>query len=191
MVPGHEVVGVVTAVGSEVSNFQVGDHVGVGCMVNSCRTCDACEAHAEQFCSKCVYTYNGTEHDHGNKPTYGGYSTIMVTDEAFVLRLPSNLPLDASAPLLCAGITVYSPIVRHNLNKPGLRVGVAGLGGLGHMAVKFLKAFGCHVTVLSRSLSKKDEALNALGADEFLVSRDEEAMKKATKTLNGIVDTIR
>ncbi len=121
MVPGHEVVGVVTAVGSEVSKFRVGDHVGVGCMINSCRSCDACEAHAEQFCGQCVFTYNGTEN---GKPTYGGYSTVMVTDQDFVLHVPSNLPLDAAAPLLCAGITVYSPIVRHGLNVAGLRVGV-------------------------------------------------------------------
>jgi len=136
-VPGHEITGVVTEVGSNVSGFAVGDLAAVGCMVGSCGGCTQCGADREQYCPKCVFTYNGTEAD--GSATQGGYSTFMVVPESFVLKFPKTLPLDAGAPLLCAGITVYSPMRHYGLDKRGQRIGVVGLGGLGHMAVKFAK----------------------------------------------------
>jgi len=187
-VPGHEIVGEVTEVGSKVQNFKVGDKVGVGCMVGACRSCDSCDKHLENYCPKVLLTYGSTYYD--GTPTYGGYSDIMVVDEHFAVRIPENMALDATAPLLCAGITVYSPLKYFELDKPGLHVGVVGLGGLGHMAVKFAKAFGAKVTVISTSPSKKEEAVNRLGADSFLVSRDPQQLQAAVGTMDGIIDTV-
>ncbi|MGZ8246244.1 NAD(P)-dependent alcohol dehydrogenase, partial [Methylomagnum sp.] len=150
MVPGHEIVGKVARVGGAVTRWQVGDTVGVGCFVDSCRACEACESGEEQFCENgMTLTYNGYERD-GKTPTYGGYSTRVTVNESYVLRIPESLPLDRAAPLLCAGITTYSPL-RHFGVKAGDKVAVVGLGGLGHMGVKLAKAFGAHVTVLSHS----------------------------------------
>ncbi|CAA0821035.1 Cinnamyl alcohol dehydrogenase 8 [Striga hermonthica] len=188
IVPGHEIVGVVTRVGPKVEKFKVGDKVGVGCMVGSCKQCDQCANNLENYCSKAIQTYSQVYVD--GSITYGGYSDIMVADEHFVISWPENLPLDIGAPLLCAGITTYSPLRYFGLDKPGLNVGVVGLGGLGHVAVKFAKAFGTKVTVISTSLSKKKEAIENLGADKFLVSRDPDQMKAAEGTLDGIIDTV-
>ncbi|CAA0812537.1 Cinnamyl alcohol dehydrogenase 8 [Striga hermonthica] len=188
MVPGHEIVGTVTEVGSKVTKFKVGDRVGVGCLVGSCRECSLCEKDLENYCAKQILTYSMPYYD--GTITQGGYSDIMVADEHFVVSWPHNLPLDAGAPLLCAGITTYSPLKHFGLDKPGISVGVVGLGGLGHLAVKFAKAFGCRVTVISTSVSKKAEAIEKLGVDEFLVSLDEGQMQGAAGTLDGIIDTV-
>ncbi|CAK9156013.1 unnamed protein product [Ilex paraguariensis] len=188
LVPGHELVGIVTEVGGKVHKFKIGDKVGVGCMVGSCNSCDSCANDLENYCPKMIQTYTGIYHD--GTPTQGGYSDIMVANEQFVIRWPENLPLDAGAPLLCAGITTYSPLKYFGLDKPGMHVGVVGLGGLGHVAVKFAKAFGAKVTVVSTSLSKKDEAIKQLGADSFLVSRDPNQMQIAVGTMDGIIDTV-
>ncbi|PIM99114.1 Alcohol dehydrogenase, class V [Handroanthus impetiginosus] len=188
IVPGHEIVGVVTEVGSKVKKVKVGDKVGVGCLVGSCRKCDQCANDLENYCPKQILTYSFPDVD--GTLTYGGYSDLMVATEHFIIRWPENLPLDAGAPLLCAGITTYSPLRHFGLDKPGLNVGVVGLGGLGHVAVKFAKAFGTKVTVISTSLSKKEEAISKLGADHFLVSRDPEQMQTAAGTLDGIIDTV-
>ncbi|KMT09299.1 hypothetical protein BVRB_6g133980 [Beta vulgaris subsp. vulgaris] len=187
-VPGHEIVGEVTEVGSKVKNFKVGDKVGVGCMVGACRSCDSCDKNLENYCPKAILTYGSTYYD--GTTTYGGYSDIMVVDEHFAVRIPENMSLDATAPLLCAGITVYSPLKYFELDKAGLHIGVVGLGGLGHMAVKFAKAFGAKVTVISTSPNKKDEAVNRLGADSFLVSRDPQQLQAAVGTMDGIIDTV-
>nr|GLL18947.1 8-hydroxygeraniol dehydrogenase-like isoform X1 [Ipomoea trifida] len=184
IVPGHEIAGVVTEVGSKVEKFKVGDKVGVGCLVGSCRNCDNCADDLENYCPGNIQTYNAN-----GVITYGGYSDIMVADEHYVLRWPENLPMEA-APLLCAGITTYSPLKYFGLDKPGMNIGVVGLGGLGHMAVKFAKAFGANVTVISTSASKKQEAIERLGADSFLISRDPEQMQAAMNTLDGIIDTV-
>ncbi|XP_050206987.1 probable mannitol dehydrogenase [Mercurialis annua] len=188
LVPGHEIVGVVTEVGSKVENFKIGDKVGVGCMVGSCRSCDNCSNDLENYCSKMILTYAGKYHD--GTITYGGYSDIMVADEHFIVRIPESLPLDATAPLLCAGITVYSPLKYYGLDKAGMHIGVVGLGGLGHMAVKFAKAMGAKVTVISTSPNKKQEATERLGADSFIVSRDQDEMQGAMGTMDGIIDTV-
>ncbi|KAJ0039719.1 hypothetical protein Pint_27730 [Pistacia integerrima] len=188
IVPGHEIVGEVTEVGSKVEKFKVGDKVGVGCMVGSCRSCDNCANNLENYCPKMLLTYGSTYLD--GTITYGGYSDFMVADEHFVIRIPDNLPLDASAPLLCAGITVYSPLRYYGLDKPGMHVGVVGLGGLGHVAVKFAKAMGVKVTVISTSPNKKNEAIERLGADAFLVSRNQDEMQAAKGTMDGIIDTV-
>lgn len=164
-----------TEVGSKVEKFKAGDKVGVGCMVQSCRSCENCCDHLENYCSKVIFTYGSEDSD--GSPTYGGYSDLMVADEHFVIRIPDALSLEFAAPLLCAGITVYSPLRHFGLDKPGLHVGVVGLGGLGHVAVKFAKAFGVKVTVISTSPGKKKEAIEHLGADEFLLSRDTHEMK--------------
>ncbi|XP_049379068.1 8-hydroxygeraniol dehydrogenase-like isoform X2 [Solanum stenotomum] len=187
MVPGHEVVGVVTEVGSKVEKFKTGDKVGVGCLVGSCRKCENCDNDLENYCRDQIMTYNGVYTD--GIPTYGGYSDIMVTNEHYVVHWPENLPMEA-APLLCAGITTYSPLRYYGLDKPGMHIGVVGLGGLGHMAVKFAKAFGTKVTVISTAVSKKDEAIDRLGADSFLVSRDPDQMQGAAGSLDGIIDTV-
>nr|KYP66367.1 putative mannitol dehydrogenase [Cajanus cajan] len=181
MVPGHELAGVVTEVGSKVEKFKVlvGDMVGVGCMVDSCRTCQNCSDNLENYCPQLTLTYGAKFKD--GTITYGGYSDSMVADEHFVVRIPEGIPLDAAAPLLCAGITVYNPLRYYGLDKPGLHVGMVGLGGLGHMAVKFAKAFGANVTVISTSPNKKEEAIQHLGADSFL---------GAMGTLDGIIDTV-
>ncbi|XP_052195510.1 probable mannitol dehydrogenase [Diospyros lotus] len=186
--PGHEIVGVVTEVGSKVEKFKPGDRVGVGCMVGSCRSCDTCTNNLENYCPKMLFTYNSTYHD--GTPNFGGYSDIMVADEHFIVRIPENLSLDACAPLLCAGITTYSPLRYYGLDKPGMNVGVVGLGGLGHVAVKFAKALGVKVTVISASPAKKREAIERLGADSFLVSRDQDQMQTAMGTMDGIIDTV-
>ncbi|KAG9440141.1 hypothetical protein H6P81_020306 [Aristolochia fimbriata] len=188
VVTGHEIVGEVTEVGGKVGKFAVGDKVGVGCLVGSCRSCESCKVDAENYCPKPIFTYNSPDVD-GTR-TQGGYSDIVVVDEHFVVRIPQGLPLDAAAPLLCAGITVYSPLKYFGLAEPGLHVGVVGLGGLGHVAVKFAKAFGAKVTVISTSPAKKQEAVDRLGADSFLVSRDPEQLKEATGSMDGIIDTV-
>jgi cinnamyl-alcohol dehydrogenase len=188
VVPGHEIVGEVTEVGSKVEKFKVGDKVGVGCLVGSCRSCENCNNDLENYCPSKIYTYSAKYFD--GAITYGGYSDTMVSDEHFVVHWPENLPLDSGAPLLCAGITTYSPLVYFGLNKPGMNIGVVGLGGLGHVAVKMAKAFGTKVTVISTSLKKKQEAIEKLGVDAFLVSSDEEQMKSAISTLDGIIDTV-
>ncbi|XP_038719595.1 8-hydroxygeraniol dehydrogenase-like [Tripterygium wilfordii] len=188
LIPGHEIVGVVTEVGSKVKKVKVGDKVGVGCMVGSCRSCEDCSNDLENYCPKVVWTYGVPDYD--GMVTYGGYSDHMVANEHFIIRFPENMPLDAGAPLLCAGITVYSPLKYFGLDVPGTHVGVAGLGGLGHVAVKFAKAFGAKVTVISTSPTKKQEALEHLGADYFLVSSDQDQMKAAMRTMDGVIDTI-
>src|SRR6202453_872022 len=160
MVPGHEIAGVVAGVGADVVKFKPGDHVGVGCFVDSCRSCGACSAEIEHYCPNLVVTYNGREHD--GTPTFGGYSERIVVNQDYVLRIPDSLPLDAAAPLLCAGITLYSPLKHWNAG-PGKKVAIIGLGGLGHMGVKIANALGADVSVLSRSASKAADA-EELGA---------------------------
>ncbi|KAK6777652.1 hypothetical protein RDI58_024370 [Solanum bulbocastanum] len=187
MVPGHEVVGVVTEIGSKVEKFKIGDKVGVGCLVGSCQKCEDCDNDLENYCPYQILTYSDVYSD--GTTTYGGYSDIMVTDEHYVVHWPENLPMEA-APLLCAGITTYSPLKYFGLDKPGMHIGVVGLGGLGHMVVKFAKAFGTKVTVISTSLSKKDEAIEHLGANSFLISCDPVQMQGATGSLDGIIDTV-
>ncbi|KAG2291158.1 hypothetical protein Bca4012_007110 [Brassica carinata] len=188
LVPGHEIVGVVTEVGAKVTKFNAGDKVGVGYMVSSCGSCETCTDDQENYCPKMILTSGGKYYD--DTITYGGYSDHMVCEEDYIIRIPENLPLDATAPLLCAGTTVYSPMKYHGLDKPGMHISVVGLGGLGHVAVKFAKAMGIKVTVISTSDRKRDEALTRLGADLFLVSRDPEQMKDAMGTMDGIIDTV-
>jgi uncharacterized zinc-type alcohol dehydrogenase-like protein len=187
MVPGHEIVGKVAKVGSEVTQWKVGDTVGVGCLVGSCQHCEACEAGEEQFCKASIGTYNAYEKD-GQTPTYGGYATRLTVDEKFLLRIPDSIPLDRAAPLLCAGITTYSPL-RHFGVKAGDSVAVVGLGGLGHMGVKLAKAMGAKVTVLSHSPNKRDDALR-LGADDIVVTTDPDAFKKNAERFSFILDTV-
>jgi uncharacterized zinc-type alcohol dehydrogenase-like protein len=187
MVPGHEIAGIVTEVGSDVTKHAVGDRVGIGCFVDSCRECENCLAGEEQFCLKGnVATYNGRQYD--GTPTYGGYSTQIVADENYVLHIPDGIPLDTAAPLLCAGITTYSPL-RHWGAGPGKRVAVIGMGGLGHMAVQIAHAMRAHVTVLSRTLAKQDEGL-ALGADEYFATEDPAALKSLRNTFDLIINTV-
>ncbi|KAH7861553.1 hypothetical protein Vadar_027646 [Vaccinium darrowii] len=188
ILPGHELTGVVTEVGSKVQKYKVGDRVGVGCLVGACHTCESCENSLENYCPKQIQTYNFLNTD--GTMTYGGYSDHMVANERYIVRIPDNLPLDAAAPLLCAGITTYSPLRYFGLDKPGMKVGVVGLGGLGHVGVKLAKAMGTIVTVISTSPRKKQEALEVLGADSFLVSSNPEEMQAAMGTLDGIIDTV-
>ena len=188
MVPGHEIVGAVRQVGAQVSRYKVGDVVGVGCFVDSCRTCSSCHAGLEQYCEgHLVLTYNGTEKDQ-KTPTYGGYSNVLVVDENYTLKVPTNLDLKGVAPLLCAGITTYSPLRHWGLSK-GQRLGVIGLGGLGHMAVKFGVSFGAEVTVLSTSPKKQEDA-KRLGAHHFCASSDESALEKINNSFDLIIDTV-
>lgn len=188
LVPGHEIVGVVKEVGPNVQRFKIGDHVGVGTYVNSCRDCEYCNDGLEVVCVKgSTFTFNGVDVD--GTITKGGYSSFIVVHERYCYRIPDNYPPASAAPLLCAGITVYAPMMRHKMNQPGKSLGVIGLGGLGHMAVKFGKAFGLKVTVFSTSSSKRDEALKLLQADNFVVASDEEQMKAMAKSLDFIVDT--
>ncbi|XP_073526092.1 uncharacterized protein [Phyllobates terribilis] len=188
-IPGYaRDVGEIIEVRNKVTKFKVGDKVGVGCMVGSCRSCDNCTDHLENYCPNLILTYEGYYHD--GTLTYGGYSDIMVVHEHFAIRIPEGIPLESAAPLLCAGITVYSPLKYYGLDSPGLHLGVVGLGGLGHMAVKFGKALGLKVTVISTSLGKRDEAICRLGADSFLLSSDPAQMKVLPRTLDGITDTI-
>jgi uncharacterized zinc-type alcohol dehydrogenase-like protein len=186
-VPGHEIVGRVTAVGSAVTGHKVGDMVGVGCMVDSDHTCPACQADMEQFCPGSVFTYNAPD-KHLGGVTYGGYSDSIVVDERFVLRVPANLDLSGVAPLLCAGITTYSPLRRAGV-KAGMKVGVVGLGGLGHMGVKFARAFGAHVVVFTTSPGKAEDALR-LGAHEVVNSRNADEMGAHAGTFDFILDTV-
>lgn len=188
LVPGHEIAGVVSSVGSAVTRWNVGDSVGVGVFVDSCRRCEACRAGEEQYCERAVsWTYNSTEQD-GRTPTYGGYSTRITVDEAYVLRMPAALPLERAAPLLCAGITTYSPL-RHFGVRAGDPIAIAGLGGLGHVAVRIAKAMGAHVTVLSHSPGKRDDACR-LGADEFLATADGSVFERNRKRFTFILDTV-
>ena len=188
MVPGHEIVGKVTAVGSAVKKFKPGDLAAVGCLVDSCRECENCKQGLEQYCKvRSVGTYNSYERD-GKTPTYGGYSDKIVVDQDFVLRVPDNLELQAVAPLLCAGITTYSPLRHWRVGK-GHRVGVLGLGGLGHMAVKFASAFGAEVTMLSTSPSKEADA-KRLGAHKFVLTTNSEAVKSFRGYFDFIIDTV-
>jgi uncharacterized zinc-type alcohol dehydrogenase-like protein len=187
IVPGHEIVGRVTKVGSAVTKYKPGDLAAVGCLVNTDRTCPSCKAGLEQFCPNMILTYNGPDKYLGGV-TYGGYSNSIVVDEQFVLRVPSNLELAAAAPLLCAGITTYSPMRHWNVSK-GQKVGVVGLGGLGHMAVKFAHAFGAHVVVFTTSPNKKDDALR-LGADEVVISSNADEMKKHAFSFDFILDAV-
>jgi alcohol dehydrogenase (NADP+) len=187
-VPGHEIVGRVTEVGSAVTSFKPGDLVGVGCMVDSDRTCRNCKEGLEQFCPNQVLTY-GSPDKHGTAPvTYGGYSDSIAVDQHFVLRIPSNLDLAAAAPLLCAGITTYSPLRHWNVTK-GKKVGIVGLGGLGHMGVKFARAFGAHVVVFTTSPNKKEDALR-LGAHEVVLSRNLDEMKRHAGSFDFILDAV-
>src|SRR6516165_1445873 len=186
-VPGHEIVGRVTKVGSAVTRFKPGDLAAVGCMVDSDRTCPECRAGREQFCPNSILTYNFPD-KHLGGVTYGGYSDSIVVKERFVLRVPANLNLAGAAPLLCAGITTYSPMRHWGVTK-GKKVGVVGLGGLGHMAVKFAHAFGAHVVVFTTSPGKKEDALR-LGADEVVVSRDAGEMKKHAASFNFMLDAV-
>ncbi|CAN1231576.1 Alcohol dehydrogenase 9 [Linum grandiflorum] len=172
IIPGHEIVGRVTETGSKVTKVKVGDRVGVGCLVGACHACENCNTDLENHCPKVIQTYNSIDLD--GTMTYGGYSDHMVADERYIVRIPENMPLDAGAPLLCAGITVYSPLKYY----------------VGHVAVKFAKAFGARVTVISTSPKKEEEALNRLGADSFLVSSNPDQLQKAQFTLDGIIDTV-
>lgn len=188
MVPGHEIIGRVTETGPHATRFKKGDLVGVGCMVDSCRECRSCRHDLEQFCEKgAAFTYNGTEMDR-KTPTFGGYSTRIVVDEAFTLKVPENLDPAGAAPLLCAGITTYSPLRQWDC-KAGDRVGVVGLGGLGHMAVKLAASMGAEVTMLSTSKAKEADA-KRLGAHGFALTSDESTFKKLAGSFDLIVNTI-
>ncbi|HEX2712805.1 MAG TPA: NAD(P)-dependent alcohol dehydrogenase [Candidatus Acidoferrales bacterium] len=187
-VPGHEIVGRVTKLGADVTRFKVGDIVGVGCVVDADHTCPNCREGFEQFCPNATYTYNSPD-KHGTAPvTYGGYSDSIVVDQDAVLRIPSNLDLAGAAPLLCAGITTYSPLKRNNVGT-GKKVGVVGIGGLGHMGVKIAHAMGAHVVVFTTSPSKQEDALQ-LGANEVVISTDSGEMAKHTDTLDMLLDCV-
>ena len=187
MVPGHEIVGRVSAIGSHVSRFKPGQLVGVGCMVDACRVCAECQAGEEQYCDSTVFTYNAKDPKHGGL-TFGGYAERITVDEHFVVSVPENLDTQAVAPLLCAGITLYSPL-RHWQVQPGQKVGIVGLGGLGHMGVKLAAAMGAHVVMITTSASKAEDATR-LGAHEVLISRDAEAMARQASSFDLIVDTV-
>ncbi len=187
-VPGHEIVGRVVKVGSAVTKFQEGDLAAVGCMVDSCRTCPSCQKGLEQYCEQTtIFTYN-SEDRHLGGVTFGGYSESIVVDEAYTLKVPGNLDLAATAPLLCAGITTYSPL-RHWKVSPGQTVGIVGLGGLGHMGVKFAHAFGAHVALFTTSPGKATDA-HRLGADEVIISTNPDEMAKHKKRFDFILDTV-
>ena len=188
MVPGHEIVGRITEIGAEVSKFSVGDYAGIGCFVDSCGECENCRADVEQFCQvHCSQTYNSTEMDK-TTPTYGGYSSQIVADEDYTLKIREQENLAAVAPLLCAGITTYSPLKRFNV-RAGQKVGVVGLGGLGHMGVKLAVSFGAEVTVFSTSPSKEQDARN-LGAHNFVVTKDAENFKPLAGQFDFVLDTV-
>lgn len=190
IVVGHEIAGIVSEVGSKVTKHKVGDRVGVGCMVDSCGECKSCKNNQQQFCAKGMApTYGGKNQYSGNgERTQGGYSTHIVVTEGFVLKIPQGIELDEAAPLLCAGITTYSPL-HHWQAGPGKKVAVIGLGGLGHMAVQIAHAMGAEVTVLSQSLSKKDDGLK-LGADHYYATKDEETFKKCASQFDLIINTV-
>lgn len=189
VVPGHEITGVITEVGSNVKSFKIGDEVGVGCLAATCLECEFCKSSEENYCDKVQFTYNGVFWD--GSITYGGYSQMLVADHRYVVHIPESLAMDAAAPLLCAGITVYSPMIDNKLHESiGKRIGIVGLGGLGHVAIKFGKAFGHHVTVISTSPSKEKEARHRLGADDFIISTDPKQMQSKRRTLDFILDTV-
>ena len=187
IVPGHEIVGRVLKVGSDVKEFKVGDLAGVGCLVDSCRVCGECKEHLEQFCDNPVFTYNSPD-KHTGKMTYGGYSRQIVVDKHFVLHISDKLDLAATAPLLCAGITTYSPLRHWKVGK-GHKVGIVGLGGLGHMGVKFARVFGAHVVLFTTSANKVEDA-KRLGADEVVISKNPEEMKQHIKSFDFILNTV-
>lgn len=188
VVPGHEIIGKVLEVGDKVSNFKEGDMVGVGCMVDSCHECSACKDDMEQFCEKgATFTYNSPDKHLGGH-TFGGYSESVVVDEQFVLTVPGNLKPEAAAPLLCAGITTYSPLAHWGV-KEGDKVGVIGLGGLGHMGIKFANAMGAKVVMITTSPGKSEDA-EKLGADEVIISKEEDQMKKHRGTFDFLLNTI-
>lgn len=188
MVPGHEVAGVVSKVGSKVTKHKVGDHVGIGFFVDSCRTCVHCEQSLDQYCLEGnTQTYNSKERD-GKSITMGGYSNVIVADENYVLRIPKSIPLDKAAPLLCAGITLYSPLT-HWKAGPGKKVGIMGLGGLGHMGVKIARALGAEVTVLSHSDRKREDAMK-MGAHQFISTNDKAALGKLACSFDLIINTV-
>ncbi|KAM7521247.1 hypothetical protein LguiB_020209 [Lonicera macranthoides] len=189
VVPGHEIAGVITKVGSEVKGFKIGDRVGVGCLAASCLKCDYCKESQENYCDQVQFSYNGIFWD--GSITYGGYSNFYVSDYRYVVHIPESLPMDAAAPLLCAGITVFCPMKDNNLvNSAPKKIGVVGLGGLGHVAVKFGKAFGHHITVISTSPSKEKEAKERLGVDDFLISTDPQQMQSRKRSMDFIIDTV-
>ncbi|XP_006649655.2 probable cinnamyl alcohol dehydrogenase 9 [Oryza brachyantha] len=188
VVPGHEIVGVVTEVGSSVSRFSTGDKVGVGYIASTCRACANCRDGFENYCAGLVPSFNASLP--GGAEVHGGFSELAVVHERYAVRIPDGAALDRVAPLLCAGVTVYCPMRRLGLDRPGLHLGVAGLGGLGHLAVKFGKAFGVKVTVISTSPGKEAEAMDRLAADAFLLSTNAEQMKAAAGTIDGIIDTV-
>lgn len=188
MVPGHEIAGIVTAVGTKVSKFSVGDKIGVGVFVDSCRACESCQKGLQQYCAEGMTgTYNGLERD-GKTVAMGGYSNNFVINEDYAVKIPDNLPLDGVAPLLCAGITLYSPI-KHWKVKSGMKVAVMGLGGLGHMGVKFAVAMGAEVTVLSHSPNKQADAI-AMGAHHFVSTKDPANLTSLTKNFDLILNTV-
>ncbi|KAK6159261.1 hypothetical protein DH2020_006575 [Rehmannia glutinosa] len=188
MVPGHEVVGEVIEVGSGVSKFRAGDVVGVGCIVGCCGNCRPCKADIEQYCNKKIWSYNDVYSD-GN-PTQGGFAGAMVVHQKFVVKIPDGMAPEQAAPLLCAGVTVYSPLNHFGLKQSGLRGAILGLGGVGHMGVKIAKAMGHHITIISSSNRKRDEALDHLGADDYVVSSDGARMQELGDSLDYIIDTI-
>ena len=192
---GHELAGVCTAVGSKVTKFKVGDHVGVGCMVDSCNACAACKRGEEQMCSKQVGTYNGKKAK-GRSATFpegghtlGGYTSAFVVHENFAILIPASYPLEAAGPVMCAGVTMFDPLRRHGATL-GTEVGIVGLGGLGQMGVKIAKAMGCRVTVISRAENKRAFAMTSCGADAFVCSEDVEQMKASSRTLHLILNTV-
>jgi uncharacterized zinc-type alcohol dehydrogenase-like protein len=188
MVPGHEIVGRVTQVGSGVTKFKAGDLAGVGCLVDSCRTCPDCQQDLEQYCNDSTYTYNSPDKKNPGKSTYGGYSNLIVVDQHFVLKVSDKLDLAAVAPLLCAGITTYSPL-RHWKVGPGMKVGIVGLGGLGHMGVKFAHAFGAHTVLFTTSANKVEDA-KRLGADEVVISKNADQMQQHAESFDFILNTV-
>lgn len=188
MVAGHEVVGEVSEVGSDVTKFKVGDVVGVGLLVGCCRNCSPCKTENEQYCNKKIWSYNDTYSD--GKPTQGGFAKSLVADQKFVVKIPEGMAPEQVAPLLCAGVTIFSPLKHFGLDVSGLRGGILGLGGVGHMGVKIAKAMGHHITVISSSDKKRQEALEHIGADEYLVSSDVTKMQEAVDSLDYIIDTI-
>jgi uncharacterized zinc-type alcohol dehydrogenase-like protein len=187
-VPGHEIVGRVTQVGSGVTKFKAGDLAGVGCLVDSCRTCPDCQQDLEQYCNESTYTYNSPDKKNPGKSTYGGYSNLIVVDQHFVLKVSDKLDLAAVAPLLCAGITTYSPL-RHWKVGPGMKVGIVGLGGLGHMGVKFAHAFGAHTVLFTTSANKVEDA-KRLGADEVVISKNADEMQQHAESFDFILNTV-
>jgi alcohol dehydrogenase (NADP+) len=187
MIPGHEIIGKVTAIGNQVTGFNIGETVGVGCLVDSCRVCPDCGDNLEQFCNTATFTYNSTDKISGGN-TYGGYSSLIVVDQHFVLHVSDKLDPAAAAPLLCAGITTYSPLKHWQVGK-GDKVGIVGLGGLGHMGVKFASAMGAHVVLFTTSVSKVDDAIK-LGAHEVVISKDDDAMQQHRLSFDFILNTV-